>query len=111
MGRNRSKQGQTADSQPARIKRFTDRLFKLEKYKKRLRSRLKLEELPGKSVPFEDGESCESRIDTIKAAMKILKSEIRELEKLLKISRKMSDCFQGKGHRSKYEKLTGRKEL
>lgn len=111
MARNRSKAGKLAEECPQRISRFAQRLAKLEKYKRRLRSRLKLVEVSGKSVPFTDDESVQVRIDNIKIAMKELKSEIRELEKKLKISRKMSDCFQGKGHRSKFEKLTGRKTL
>jgi flagellar biosynthesis chaperone FliJ len=111
MTRNRSKAGKLANECPQRIAKFTERLAKLEKYKRRLRSRLQLGEEAGKSVPFTDEESVQERIDNIKQAMSELKSEIRELEKKLKISRKMSDCFQGKGHRSKFEKLTGRKSL
>lgn len=111
MARNRSKAGKLAIECPERIANFTTKLKKLERYKRRLRSRLKLDEVSGKSVPFDDEESVQERIDKIKAAMKILKTEIRDLEKKLKISRTQSDCFQGKGHRSKFEKLTGRKTL
>ena len=107
MARNRSKDGKLASECPNRISKFVNKYRKTESYIRDLKHKLKL---PAKKqeLVWKDSE-ISLVIDYIKKEITILKSEARDLEKKLGISRKQSDLFQGKNHRSKVDKLRGRK--
>lgn len=106
MVRNRSKQDRLASECPQRINKWLDKLAKLERYRKSLREKLKMARALKVPVLESPTDLCEVRIGKIKEALKSLKDELRHLEKELKISRKQSVAFGGKGKRSKVEKLT-----
>lgn len=106
MGRNRSKVGVLADDCPQRIGKWLQKLKRAEDRKKYLLN--KLNRVGEKTTYKKDPrDSVEIRIENIKETIRELNVEIRELEKDLKISRKQSDYFGGKGKRSKYQKLRG----
>lgn len=98
MTRNRSKFGKLASECPDRISKFVCKYRKIEAKVRDLKRQLKL---PAKkqSLVYEDGE-ISIVIEFIKQKISILKSEARSLEKKLGISRKNSDLFGGKYHRS-----------